>query len=391
MGDTTAALVWGIPVRISDLLCSVDAFHKAIPTIQTLRLCNQFGQGEDARITKLPKELIGFIEEELLAIHRQEEESRNVGWAQTYRCFEGSCRASRHSFEMDPSIVDAALEELYEEHPEWLHMDEETVHPKEFDELLEAKLDEKRDEYYEDVSYDLCFDNISMYTAFQKLDLHPYHMVEAIKMPARDLAIAVEAIDARNTERAYGIAEFDKWIGDYDSVCDTPMNLLVKELIEAYPEAKVILTTRDPAKWRKSIENSILIIDKWRVWGYLPLISPDCAAFIKMMHKMDEVMDGYSIAALNRHNAGIREVVPKEKLLEFTLGEDGWKELCEFIELPQPEGEFPNVNDGKLFATMHVVLINIWVIKALKDAAVRVAPWAILLGSMWFVKRLGYF
>ncbi|KAL2027113.1 hypothetical protein VTO58DRAFT_111204 [Aureobasidium pullulans] len=230
-----------------------------------------------------------------------------------------------------------------------------------------------------------------MYTAFQKLDLHPYHMVEAIKMPARDLAIAVEAIDARNTERAYGIAEFDKWIGDYDSVCDTPMNLLVKELIEAYPEAKVILTTRDPAKWRKSIENSILIIDKWRVWGYLPLISPDCAAFIKMMHKMDEVMDGYSIAALNRHNAGIREVVPEEKLLEFTLGEDGWKELCEFIELPQPEGEFPNVNDGKLFATMHVVLINIWVIKALKDAAVRVAPWAILLGSMWFVKRLGYF
>lgn len=95
------------------------------------------------------------------------------------------------------------------------------------------------------------------------------------------------------------------------------MNLLVKELIEAYPEAKVILTTRDPAKWRKSIENSILIIDKWRVWGYLPLISPDCAAFIKMMHKMDEVMDGYSIAALNRHNAGIREVVPEENCLSL--------------------------------------------------------------------------
>ena len=131
-----------------------------MPTIQTLRLCNQFGQGEDARITKLPKELIAFIEEELLAIHRQEEESRNVGWAQTYRCFEGSCRPSQHSIEMDPSIIDEAFEELYEEHPEWLHMDEETVHPKEFDELLEAKLDEKRDEYYEDVSYDLCFDNI---------------------------------------------------------------------------------------------------------------------------------------------------------------------------------------------------------------------------------------
>ncbi|THY11734.1 hypothetical protein D6D02_05591 [Aureobasidium pullulans] len=155
MGDTTAALVWGIPVRISNLLCSVDAFHKAIPTIQTLRLCNQSGQGENAHITKLPKELIGFIEEELLAIHRQEEESRDGGLVQKHRCFEGSCRPSQHLIEMDPSIVDAALEELYEEHPEWRHTDEETVHPKEIDELLEAKLDEKCDEHY-----DLCFDNM---------------------------------------------------------------------------------------------------------------------------------------------------------------------------------------------------------------------------------------
>lgn len=142
-----------------DLLCSVDAFHKAIPTIQALRLCNRFGQGENARITKLPKELIGFIEEELLAMHRQEEESRDCGWAQKYRCFEGSCRPSQHSIEMDPSIIDEAFEELYEEHPEWLHMDEETVHPKEFDELLEAKLDEKCDEYYEVNFYELCSNN----------------------------------------------------------------------------------------------------------------------------------------------------------------------------------------------------------------------------------------
>ncbi|THY33935.1 hypothetical protein D6D01_02126 [Aureobasidium pullulans] len=160
MGDTTAAIVWGIPVKISNLLCSIDAFHKAIPTIQTLRLCNQSGQGEDARITKLPKELIGFIEEELLAIHRQEEESRDGGWVQNYRCFQGSCRPSQHSIEMDPSMVDDAFEELYEEHPEWRRMDEEIVHPKNFDELLQAKLDEKGDDYFDDVSYELCFDNI---------------------------------------------------------------------------------------------------------------------------------------------------------------------------------------------------------------------------------------
>lgn len=166
------------------------------------------------------------------------------------------------------------------------------------------------------------------------------------------------------------------------------MNLLVKELIEAYPDAKVILTTRDPAKWRKSIESSVLTIDKWRAWRILAPFSPDCKAFVNMMEKCDEVMDGWSIRALERHNSGVREVVPKDKLLEFKLGHHGWKELCEFINLPQPEGDFPHVNDGKMFVAFHVLLINIWTMKALEAAAIRMAPWALLVGCIWYVKRI---
>lgn len=49
-------------------------------------------------------------------------------------------------------------------------------------------------------------------------------------------------------------------------------------------------------------------------------------------------------------------VVPKERLLEFKLGQDGWKELCGFIDFPKPEGEFPNVNDGKMFVAVHILL-----------------------------------
>ena len=39
---------------------------------------------------------------------------------------------------------------------------------------------------------------------------------EAVKIAARDLPIACEALDARDTERPFGRAEFDKWIGDFD-------------------------------------------------------------------------------------------------------------------------------------------------------------------------------
>ncbi|KAG9552333.1 hypothetical protein KCU71_g9721, partial [Aureobasidium melanogenum] len=230
----------------------------------------------------------------------------------------------------------------------------------------------------------------SMYTALQKLGLTPYHMAEAVKLASRDLPIACEALDARDSERPFGREEFDKWIGDFDAVCDVPMNLLVKELLGAYPEAKVVLTTRDPEKWRRSIENTVGVISKWRIWPYLALVSPECAAWCNMLHKMDIVMDGWSIEALARHNAGVRSVVPKESLLEFKLETDGWKELCDFIDFPKPEGEFPHVNDGKMFVAAHVLLINIWAMKALKDGVVRMAPWLLLIGSILLARRLGY-
>jgi len=37
--------------------------------------------------------------------------------------------------------------------------------------------------------------------------------------------------------------------------------------------------------------------------------------------------------------------VPKENLLEYKMGE-GWKPLCDFLEVPVPEGKkFPRTND----------------------------------------------
>lgn len=51
------------------------------------------------------------------------------------------------------------------------------------------------------------------------------------------------------------------------AVTDTPCVNYYKELLEAYPEAKVILTTRDPYRWIKSVERSIrVIINFYKTW-----------------------------------------------------------------------------------------------------------------------------
>lgn len=41
----------------------------------------------------------------------------------------------------------------------------------------------------------------------------------------------------------------------------------------------------------------------------------------------------------------MRSLVPPERLLDYKMGE-GWKPLCDFLEVPLPEGKkFPRTND----------------------------------------------
>lgn len=47
----------------------------------------------------------------------------------------------------------------------------------------------------------------------------------------------------------------------------------------------------------------------------------------------------------NEYYQEIRDTVPAENLLEYKMGE-GWGPLCEFLEVPVPEGlKFPRTND----------------------------------------------
>ena len=47
----------------------------------------------------------------------------------------------------------------------------------------------------------------------------------------------------------FGREQWDQLLGHCMAVCDWPAVAFAKELIEAYPDAKVILTTRDVNSW----------------------------------------------------------------------------------------------------------------------------------------------
>ncbi len=151
-------------------------------------------------------------------------------------------------------------------------------------------------------------------------------------------------------------ADWDALIGDYRATSDIAA-LFSESLIRNYPEAKVILVERDVEKWKASFGG--IFIDSWFFgWDWFVLCYlTSCAGFRGSEVIADMLMTGWLGARTRKeawsklddkyreHSEMVRRLVPEEQLLVFKLS-DGWAPLCEFLDVPVPEGvPFPHVND----------------------------------------------
>lgn len=168
------------------------------------------------------------------------------------------------------------------------------------------------------------------------------------------------------------------------------MTQLSLDLYKAYPDAKVILSVRDPDRWYNSMDSTVRPVHRWRIWTYLSYISDDCAAFTRFMRVLLRATNGFSRQYYVDHNERIRNQVPKDNLLEFQLGKDGWPELCKFLDMPVPEGDYPRVNEGGsgFFYSFHVALANYWLVKGLLEKGKWLLLPAITAGA-WYTVRTG--
>jgi hypothetical protein len=54
------------------------------------------------------------------------------------------------------------------------------------------------------------------------------------------------------------------------------------------------------------------------------------------------------IECFERHNQAVIDSVPEEQLLIYRPG-DGWDPLCEFLQQPVPDTDYPKVNSTEDF------------------------------------------
>ena len=86
--------VRAMPVRPDKLGSRLEAFQRALPVLNTLRLCHRFGKGPDVHLTKLPSEIEQIIES--FVFKAECEHYTYYNWERELACFECRCEPADH-------------------------------------------------------------------------------------------------------------------------------------------------------------------------------------------------------------------------------------------------------------------------------------------------------
>lgn len=174
----------------------------------------------------------------------------------------------------------------------------------------------------------------SLKVALEKLGTgSSYHMTDVLQNPER----VKTWIEVGN-----GDTDWDKIFEGYGSSVDYPGCTFWQELADYYPEAKIILTSRDPGRWFESVNETIM--SQMLVEGTKG--SPFGALMQKIVWgTVDNRMQDkdFMISYFENRNKEIIDSVPAERLLVFEV-KQGWGPLCEFLDLPVPDEDFPHIN-----------------------------------------------
>lgn len=159
----------------------------------------------------------------------------------------------------------------------------------------------------------------------------------------------------------------------YQAILDFPGCYFYRKLLDQYPQAKVILTTRDPEKWYAS---ALKTIHKPKPSLALILTIVSKIPFSRRVRRLPRVMlamdrivfkglfEGrftdkqHTLAVYQRHYDEVMQTVPPQQLLVYSIKE-GWEPLCTFLNVPVPKDEpFPHANIGGDFRKMELEFIR---------------------------------
>lgn len=193
--------------------------------------------------------------------------------------------------------------------------------------------------------------------ALERLGLGPcYHM--------RDLLADLEGGLPQWEEVFAGSPDWEHIFGPANSTVDWPSARYYRELMDYYPDAKVLLSVRGSEKWVQSMRET--------VWGIFhgdsvihhmcdarAVVDPLWSRYVTLMRGMswdddtgalagDTSTEAGLAAAMERWNDEVKRTVPADRLLVWDPSE-GWEPLCAWLGEDVPAEPLPRLNDTASF------------------------------------------
>ena len=199
---------------------------------------------------------------------------------------------------------------------------------------------------------------LSTKAALETLDFGPcYHMTEVFNNPT---ASALWEVATRGEP-----VNWNEIFAGYQATVDWPGCAFYADLMQVYPNAKVLLNVRDPEKWYESVSSTIYQTSRGTSRSLLALLFsqvivrliPNARHIRGMIQALiwEKTFGGrfqdkdYAIAVFEQHIEEVKQRVPPEKLLVYDV-KQGWEPLCAFLGVEVPKDTaFPHLNDRANF------------------------------------------
>ena len=175
----------------------------------------------------------------------------------------------------------------------------------------------------------------SMKFALEHVGLGPcYHMSEVFAGARRNIPLWVDVVNGR--------PDWDTIFDGFQSTTDYPACTFWRELADYYPNAKVVLTVRDPDSWFDSVSQTIF---SEQMQGSLAGSPAEAMMRGAVLDAFGDRLNDRAFMTdwFERRNQTVIDALPPERLLVYSPRE-GWEPLCSFLGVPVPDGPFPRVN-----------------------------------------------
>lgn len=192
-------------------------------------------------------------------------------------------------------------------------------------------------------------------TALEMLGFTPcYHWVDVLADLSR-VQVWDKAMD--------GEVDWPSVFGESRATVDWPGGFFWRELMEAYPDAKVLLSVRNPQTWEPSFRETIWDMGHGNTMLNLlssarALVDPQWEGYVKFVERMFWSPEGtfagggetpeQLIEGMIAHEEEVKRTVPADRLLVWEVKE-GWEPLCAFLGVEVPSEPLPHVNDRETF------------------------------------------